>query len=222
MCNISGIIFCTINLLREEIEGKKIIELGSYNVSGSIQPIIKSLGPAEYVGVDIEKGQAVDVICNAENIVEKFGKESFDIVISTELLEHVRDWRKVISNIKNICKTNGIILVTTRSYGFGYHGFPQDFWRYELEDMKNIFLDCEILTLEKDTEMPGVFIKVKKPSTFVENDLSAISLYSMVVNKRVKEITDRDFLNFWLTRSILKYKLRNFLLKVYKFVFSKI
>jgi len=92
------------NLKKEEIEGKKIIEVGSYNENGSFQDFIKNWNPDKFIGVDIKKGLGVDVICRAENIIKKFGKESFDIVISTELLEHVRNWRKVISNIKNICK----------------------------------------------------------------------------------------------------------------------
>ncbi|MEM2900830.1 MAG: methyltransferase domain-containing protein [Thermoplasmata archaeon] len=128
------------NLSREEIKGKKVIEIGACNVNGSLQPLLKSWEPAEFVGVDIEKGEGVDVICNAENLVDKFGKESYDVVLSMEVLEHVRDWRKVVSNIKNICKNGGIILITTRSYGFGYHAYPYDFWRFELKDMEDIFL----------------------------------------------------------------------------------
>lgn len=222
MCNVSCIIFGAKNLTKEEIKGKRIIEVGSYDVNGSLRPIIESWSPSEYVGVNIEKGPGVDIVCNAENIVEKFGKEGFDVVISTELLEHVKDWRKVISNIKNICKTNGIILITTRSYGSGYHAYPYDFWRYELEDMKEIFSDCEILILEKDFQVPGVFVKIKKPNKFVERNLTDYNLYSIIVNKRVREITNKDFQNFYFRRLILKEKLKNFIFKVDKFVFSKI
>lgn len=222
MCHISCIVFGAKNLTKEEIKGKRVIEIGSYDVNGSLRPIIESWEPAEYIGVDIEKGPGVDIVCNAEDVVEKFGKESFDVVISTEVLEHVRDWRKVISNIKNICKPNGLILITTRSYGFGYHAHPYDFWRYELEDMKNIFSDCEILVLEKDSQAPGVFVKVKKPNKFIEKELLNYKLYSVVVNKRVREITDKDFRNLYFMCLILKEKLKDFIFKVGKFVFSKI
>lgn len=96
MCNEMCIIFGATNLTKEEVEGKKIIEVGSYDMNASLRPIIESWTPAEYVGVDIKKGPGVDIVCGAEDIIERFGKESFDIVISTELLEHVKDWRKVI------------------------------------------------------------------------------------------------------------------------------
>lgn len=220
MCNLSCIAFGVKHLTIKEVRGKKVIEVGSYDVNGSLRPIVESWGePAEYLGVDIEKGPGVDVICNAEDIVEKFGKESFDVVISTELLEHVRDWGKAISSIKNICKPNGIILITTRSYGFGYHGYPYDFWRYELEDMEHIFSDCEILALQSDYRDPGVFVKAKKPAKFVEKDLTGYKLYSVVVNKRVREVTDgdlRDLQIFYLLRKISNEKLKKFLFNVVK------
>jgi SAM-dependent methyltransferase len=220
MCNVNCIVFGAKNLTKEEIIGKKVIEVGSYDVNGSLRPIVDSYKPVKYIGVDIEKGPGVDVVCSAEDIVENFGKERFDIVISTELLEHVRNWRTVISNIKNICKPNGTILITTCSYGFGYHTYPCDFWRYELEDMKNIFSDCKILVLEKDFRAPQVFIKVKKPKKFVEKDLSGYKLYSIIVNKRIREITDKDFVNPHFASLILKDKFKNFLKKCRNLFFT--
>ncbi len=149
MCNVNCI-FYGLKFLKDDIKSKKIIEVGSYNENGSLREFLDFWDPDDYIGIDITKGPGVDIVCSAEKILEHFEKESFDIVISTEVLEHIKDWRKAISNIKAVCKPNGIILITTRSYGFGYHGFPYDFWRYELEDMKRIFSDCEILSLQKD------------------------------------------------------------------------
>jgi len=235
MCNVSCIVFGAKNLSKEEVKGKKVLEVGSCDVNGSLRPIIESWGCSEYVGVDIEKGPGVDIICSAEDIVKRFGKESFDIVISTELLEHVRDWRRAIANIKNVCRLDGTILITTRSYGFRYHAYPFDFWRYEVEDMEEIFSDCKILALEKDPLKPGVFIKVRKPNNFVMNDLSEYKLYSIITNKRMAEITDKEFRCshfmrislkerrkvFKEKRRALKKKIKNSLSKVYKSIFSK-
>jgi len=222
MCNLSCILFGAKNLTKEEVWGKKVIEIGSYDWNGSLRSFIESLEPAEYVGVDIEKGPGVNVICDAENIVERFGEQSFDVVLSTELIEHIKDWRKAISSIKNICKPSGTILITTRSYGFRYHPYPYDFWRYELEDMKNIFSDCEILVSEKDFIEPGAFIKVKKPYKFVERDLSDYELYSIVANKRVKEIQNKEFHSPYFIGLISRQKLRSFIMKIGKPIFYKL
>jgi SAM-dependent methyltransferase len=139
------------------------------------------------VGVDIEGGRFVDLILPAERLTEHFGSESFDIVISTELLEHVKDWRVVVENMKQVLKRGGVIYITTRSYGFQYHGYPYDFWRYEIEDMNEIFSDFTILMLEKDPECPGVFLKAVKPTNYKPNDLTSIALYSIAIGKRTLE-----------------------------------
>ena len=178
---------------KEEVEGKEVIEIGARDVNGSIRPVIENWHPAKYIGVDIQEGRGVDVICDAEEVLNKFGKESFDVVISNEMFEHIRDWKKVISNIKNICKPGGIILVTTRSKGFFYHGFPYDFWRFEIDDMKHIFSDCNILKLEKDWYELGVLMRAEKPKEFKENDLSDYALYSIIFNKKLKEISEKLF-----------------------------
>ena len=150
MCNASCILFGALNLKPEDIQGKRVIEAGSCDINGSLRALVKSYHPCEYIGIDIERGPGVDIVCRAEDILDRFGKESFDVVISTELMEHVLDWRKVIHNFKNICKAGGTILITTRSRGHPYHGHPYDFWRYEIEDMKYIFSDCITEKLEKD------------------------------------------------------------------------
>ena len=85
MCNVHGVIFATLNLKQEEVMGKRIIEVGALNVNGSVRPILEQYKPKQYVGVDLVKGPGVDIICNAENLLEKFSKNSCDILVSTEL-----------------------------------------------------------------------------------------------------------------------------------------
>ncbi len=196
MCSETCISFGMRNLTEEEVRGKTVLEIGSLNVNGSLRQYVESLKPEKYIGMDIKEGKDVDLVCDAENIIDSFGKESFDVIISTETLEHVRNWRKVISQIKNVCKLNGIILITTRSKGFAFHEYPNDYWRYELRDIGHIFSDCVIERIERDMNHPGVFVKIRKPHNFVENNLGNYEIYSMLKERVVIGITsymiDRD------------------------------
>lgn len=209
MCNITGIIFGITNLTHHEAHNKDILEVGSFNVNGSLRaPIIDLCNPAKYIGIDMIPGPGVDIVSKAEDLLKLFNHNSFDIVISTELLEHVINWRTVISNIKNICRPNGIILITTRSYPFPYHGYPCDYWRYELNDMKNIFSDCIIEKLETDPLCPGVFLKARKPKSFIEQDLSYFDLYSTIKGNIVRDINQGDidlFLKVYNKKQKVKY-----------------
>jgi SAM-dependent methyltransferase len=173
----------------EEFNGKRVLEVGSKFVNGSVRPLIERFcQPKEYIGVDIEPGRYVDVILPAEKLIEYFGIESFDVVISTEVMEHVFDWRLIINNIKSVLKRGGFIYLTTRSRGFAYHAYPHDYWRYETGDIIAIFRDFKIIELEYDWEAPGVFLKAKKPINWIPTDLNNIALYSIILGKRTKEL----------------------------------
>ena len=205
MCNKNCVRFAESALTQQEIHDKKVLEVGSLAINGSLRPLLESFKPKLYIGTDIFKGPGVDVICKAEDLMKTFHENSFDILISTELMEHVRDWRIVISNFKKLVKPDGTILVTTRSPGFPYHGYPYDFWRYEVEDMQKLFSDCKIERLQKDPEK-GVFIKIRKPKAFMETDLSDFELYSIIANKRINQLNESDFIDF--TRRNRLYQIR--------------
>ncbi len=221
---ISVIEFFIENLKKEEINNKKVLEVGSKYVNGSVRPIIeKFLQPEKYVGIDIEQGKFVDEVLTAEKLIEHFGQQSFDVVISTEMLEHVKDWRIVIHNMKGVLKEGGYLYITTCSKGYPYHSYPYDFWRYEIDDMRNIFSDFIIEKLEKNNliESPEVFLKAKKPFNFKENDLINYELYSILEDKRIKNIDESNIKKFQ-KKILRKEKLKNFYLKLGKSIYHKI
>ena len=156
------------------------------DVNGSPRWIVESYGPASSLGIDIVDGPGVDKICPAEYIVDEFGVDSFDVIISTETMGHVDDWRLILSNMKRALAPNGLIIVTARSFGFPHHDFPADNWRYERADMRILFGDFAIERLEEDDPAaPGVFVVARKPQEFNELDLAGYALYSMVCGERV-------------------------------------
>jgi SAM-dependent methyltransferase len=209
------------SLSREDVAGKKVLEAGSLDVNGSVRPFVELLKPAEYIGTDIIPGPGVDMVCDVKDIIKKFGSDSFDVVLSTEMLEHIRDWRWAIHAIKAVCKPGGVIVLTTRSPGFPYHGHPFDFWRYETEDLEHIFKDCTIEKMEKDPER-GVLIKVRKPGQFIEADLDGYALHSIAHNKRVAEVNENDTKTLYFKWVMLGPKVRNVLWGIRDILFFKL
>ena len=204
MCTVGCLMFGIRNLHPEKVAGRDVIEVEAYEVLGSLRPIVESWGPRAYLGVDIVSGNGVDEICDAEDLLERYGPERFDIVISTEMIEHTRNWKKVVSNLKHLCRPGGILLVTTRSRGFHYHAYPYDYWRYEPEDIREIFADFSVERIETDPRDPGVFVKGVRPAHFVEKNLSGYPLYSVVTGKRVIEIEEKDFRSYHFRK--IRYK----------------
>lgn len=160
----------------KDIREKGVIEVGSYDVNGSPRSIVLSLHPKTYLGIDQQKGPGVDQVVNAGDLAKVFGSESFDVVLSTEMLEHALDWKTVVSNMKALTKFDGLLIVTARSPGFPYHGFPEDHWRFTLEDFGRIFGDMEIIDLSSDPDYPGVFMKARKQKDSVPIDLATIQV----------------------------------------------
>jgi SAM-dependent methyltransferase len=217
--NTFVLLFAIRNLKREEIEGKRIIEIGSCDVNGSVRPFVESHRPREYIGTDIKSGSGVDVVCDFKDLVSKFGQESFDIVVSTEMLEHVRDWRNAVHIMKQLCKSGGIIVLSTRSPGFIYHGYPWDFWRFAIKDTEYIFQDCLIKRLETDPAK-GVCAKIIKPQSFIEKDLTGYPLCSVVSGKRVVDIKDSDLRSLYFRICVYKGKLGRWLYNLGERIFS--
>lgn len=188
MCNRACLTFGEDNLLLEDVQGKAVLEVGARNVNGSLRPLVESLQPSSYVGVDIHPGPGVDSICNAEELASRFGPAAFDLLIATEVVEHVPDWYAVVENFKGALREKGSLLITTRSFGFPYHEAPWDFWRYETSDMQTIFSDMAIERLQSDPEEPGVFLKARKPARFIPRDLSGYELYSVPLGRRAHAV----------------------------------
>ncbi len=203
MCNAACLEFGARHLSSADAAGRFVLEVGSRDLNGSLRPMVEALGPGRYVGVDIAPGLGVDELCDATEVVARFGEEAFDLVISTELIEHVLEWRTVVSNLKRVLRINGVLLLTTRSRGFGYHGFPHDYWRYEADDVRAVFGDMRIEALETDRLAPGVFLRARKPAAFREADLASYELFSVLTGRRVRTVTDED-LRGYLRRTFVR------------------
>lgn len=186
MCSGACIRFVEENLNEIDIQGKDVIEIGSRFVNGTARWAIEQHNPKSYIGIDMFEGPNVDKVCSIEDTFNQFEPESFDIVLSTELLEHIIDFRLAINAMKRLCRKNGIIVITTRSKGFGLHGYPYDFWRYEKEDMDKLFSDFQINKCIKDpSHSPGVFLIAKKNNdNFI--DITDFELYNILFDRIMK------------------------------------
>jgi SAM-dependent methyltransferase len=151
-------------LQAREVAGRQVLEVGAADVNGSVRPMVASRGPAGYTGVDIVAAPGVDQVVDAKDLVATFGPASFDVVVCTEMLEHADDWRLAIANMATVLRPDGVLVITTRSKGFGYH-HPPDHWRYTQAAFAEIIqaLELELIVLMDDPEYPGVFCKARKP-----------------------------------------------------------
>ncbi len=84
---------------------------------------------ADVVNLDIDAFENVDVVANATRI--PFLDETFDLVISEAVLEHVPDPRGVVSEMIRVLQPGGQLYVDV-PFLQGFHADPHDYQRYTL------------------------------------------------------------------------------------------
>lgn len=105
-----------------------VVDLGCG--SRPYEPLLRPYARS-YVGVDVVDGPAVDVVAPAESL--PFDDDSFDCVLCTQVLEHVRDPTVVVSEIHRVLKIGGTAFISTHGV-IRYHATPDrrpdDYWRW--------------------------------------------------------------------------------------------
>lgn len=150
-----------------------ILEVGSLDVNGSPRSALVG-HTGKYIGVDVKAGPGVDLIMSTYDLAHNFSVEKFDVVISTEMLEHVKDWKLAVYQMALVLKIGGWLCLTTRSPGFEYHEYPYDCWRFTLEHMKQIFhMPMELVHIEPDPDLrqgrySGVGVLVRRTEGSLE------------------------------------------------------
>ena len=145
-----------------ELGALATLEVGSGIVNGTVRDYFS--GP--YVGVDIGAGSGVDRVEDCTNLSD--GDNTWDVVISTEMLEHVdRPWLAV-NELARVCAASGHVIITCRGYDqrgcWEPHGYPHDSYRYSDRALIALAEDAGLRVLEitSDPEGPGWFLHAVK------------------------------------------------------------
>lgn len=183
MCHRSVRDWVAAAVRADEVSGRSVLEVGALDVNGSVRPCFERHRPGCYLGVDIAPGPGVDRVLDCEQLVAVFGPQSWDVVVTSEMLEHVVDWVACVRGMVEVLRPGGLWFVTTRSPGFPYHPFPIDSWRYTVDDFADICAVAGLQTVDlvADPQDPGVFCKARKPMDWAgwAGELSQVAISPM-------------------------------------------
>lgn len=105
----------------------RIADVGSYDVNGTYKRIFQREGWS-YVGLDVSAGPNVDVVLSGEVEWRNVEDESFDVVVSGQVLEHTRFPWLFVRELARIAK-HGAPICIIAPYQWEYHPYPIDCWR---------------------------------------------------------------------------------------------
>ena len=114
----------------KDIEKKYILDIGSYNVNGTVRPIFEK---GNYIGMDMFEGPNVDVVANAHEI--PFEDGFFDIMVSISCFEHDDMFWVTFLEMCRVLKEGGYMCINAPSNG-PYHAHPGDNWRFYIDSWK--------------------------------------------------------------------------------------
>lgn len=104
----------------------RVLDFGSLDLNGTYKPLFDS--PLwEYVGSDGCPGKNVDIVLDS-NFKWDIEPDSFDLVISGQVMEHVKAPWKMAEAIYRVVKPGGMTIVIA-PWMWDYHAFPLDCWR---------------------------------------------------------------------------------------------
>lgn len=100
----------------------RVLDLGGRDINGGIRDLIPN---GKWMGVDITDGPGVDIVhdCTTEWALHG-DMPRFDIVVCTEVLEHVQQWRNLLKTCAQALDTMGsqLLFVTAASTNRRPHG----------------------------------------------------------------------------------------------------
>lgn len=143
-----------------DLKGKDVLEVGSLNVNGSVRELFET---DHYIGTDMRMGLGVDYAVNAHDLGGYF-QQQFDVVVSTEMLEHDEAFWVSVQEMGIVLKRGGFLILTARGNGFPQHGFPEDYYRFMPSAATPLLAlaHCEKIHVENDPQDPGLFVVGRK------------------------------------------------------------
>ena len=113
---------------------------------------------SEYVGMELYSkaaAHAKKADVHYDGISFPFGKETFDSVVSTQVIEHVPDPGRFLSRVHEVLKPDGVLLLSVPLL-WVEHEQPMDFRRYSSFGLKAVIEEADFRIIEQTKVVSGI------------------------------------------------------------------
>lgn len=114
-----------IAIVNQHLTGRENIVIIDYGCGTMpYRPIFEEKA-AKYIGIDLSPQSKQTPIFGIASLPDCFA----DVVLSTQVLEHVESPQEYLDECRRILKHNGLLILSTHGYWM-YHPNPRDLWRW--------------------------------------------------------------------------------------------
>ncbi len=165
------------NFLKRQATDKRVLNVGS----GADLYNYRRFFP-NAVSFDVDPNNKPNVIGDAHAL--PFKNEEFEVVLCAEVLEHLIDPKKAISEMRRVLKSGGTLILTTR-FVYPIHDSPHDYWRFTKYGLMELFKEWEVIELISETRnfstIAVLLQRIGFQSILKVNKLSKLILFTMAV-----------------------------------------
>ena len=149
---------------------------------------------------------------NGIKIIKKcFSKKRYDLILAADVIEHIKNDKKIINNLNKILKKNGLIIVTVPAYQFLFSKKDQalkHFRRYNLNSLKKLF-SSDFKTL-----------KISYYNSLLFVPIAIAIIFFKLINRQYINLTEEKPNNILNYIFYSLFKLEKFILKYFDFPFG--
>ena len=152
-------------LAERSLAPRRVLEIGSYNVNGSVRPLFWSADT--YVGIDLRPGLGVDRVGRAAD----YDATGFDLVVCCETLEHDPEPAMTIDAAWRALKPGGHVILTAASHTRPPHscdGLPtvppgEHYQGIHPDDLRTMLAHWGMVSIEHHAPRGDVYAVAQKP-----------------------------------------------------------
>jgi len=135
--------------------GMRVLEIGPDRTPSTYQRMAGT-GTAAWDTLDFADRPNVDLTYRTRSDYEfPVASESYDVVVSGQVIEHVRKVWKWMPEVARTCKKGGVV-ITINPVTWQYHEAPVDCWRIYPEGMKALYEDAGLDVMLSRWESVGL------------------------------------------------------------------
>lgn len=122
------------------LENPRVLELGTKRLNKHLSTRRDAWIPhaSEYLGVDIEMGEDVDLVADVHCLSKFVGTESFNVIISCSSFEHFKYPHLAAHEVMKTLKIGGLLFIQTHQ-SYPLHAAPFDYFRFSKEALSGLF-----------------------------------------------------------------------------------
>ena len=209
LTELKRVLIDILSKYKSQIKNAIVLDYGCGN--SPYRPLLEKAGIKDYLTADLPGNDKAGLILGKNGAIP-CPDAQMDVVLSSQVLEHVADPQKYLSECHRVLKENGILILSTPAI-WRYHPDPEDFWRWTSAGLKKILENHGFILLDCTgaVGIPAVSIRLWQDSVqfLIPEKTRPILFYMLqklmaLIDKRTPQVNKDKDASFYTAVAVKK------------------